>query len=68
MAITFSEVVRAAVSQRTDATGEVSFECPAGKSLVIETTPSGEEIDSIETPVGKHRVYTLTVTYVETDV
>jgi len=68
MAIVFSEVVRAAVSERTDGTGEVQFECAAGKSLVIETTPEGEEIDSIETPAGKHRVYNITVTYVETDV
>jgi len=44
------------------------FVIPAGKTLLIETSPQGEDILSVEVPAGKQWEVVLTVSIVETDV
>lgn len=52
---------------RTTRYGADVFTMAAGKSLVIETTPSGDEILSAEVSEGKTWAVTVTVSIVETD-
>lgn len=42
-------------------------EIPAGRSLIIETSPSGEEILNVAVPWGKQWSVGIAVTVTETD-
>jgi hypothetical protein len=63
MAITLSDSTLNEV--RKD--GDDTFEIAAGKSLRIETTPSGEEILDVEVPEGKVWTVTVSVRVIEED-
>jgi hypothetical protein len=48
-------------------TGDTLFTVAAGKSIIIETSPSGAEILDIECPAGKQFSVKLTIRINETD-
>ena len=64
MAIT---LVEQEVIAKTILVGSDEFSVAAGKSLTIETAPSGEEILNEEVPAGKSWQVTVSVQIVETD-
>jgi len=48
--------------------GDENFQVQAGKTLLIETSPSGEEILNLDVPEGKRWEVRISVNIVEMDV
>jgi len=67
MAIVFSEVLKPEVQSRTVRTGSSVFTIEAGKSLKIETSPSGVELFDEEVPAGKQWEVVIHIEITETD-
>lgn len=68
MAIVLNIVTQAAVAATEHGQGsEDDITVVAGKSLKIETSPTGVTIFDAETPAGKVRNYSINVSYAETD-
>jgi len=49
------------------ASGDVTIDVPAGKTLRIESSPGGEEVFSYETPAGKVINYFIRITAIESN-
>ena len=62
------ELTEESLPARMKRRGCQTFAMAAGKSLKIETSPSGEEILDVEVPTGKAWQVTVNVHVVETDV
>lgn len=68
MTLELAVTTRAAVAATAHGCGsENSIIVPSGMSLKIKTSPRGYDVFDEETPVGKTRNYSITVSYAEID-